>query len=463
MLQRLSIPFVPFSKRMFSQSFPKPKMSVLGSTDPILASLISQEESRQKNGLELIASENFTSAAVRECLGSCLTNKYSEGLPGKRYYGGNEFIDQIERLCQRRAFDAFHLDPSLWGVNVQAYSGSVANLAAYNALLKPHDRLMGLGVPSGGHLTHGFYAPKRRVSVSSIFYESFPYQIDEEGEIDYEALERQAKVFAPKLIICGYSAYPRDLDYAAFRKIADSVGAYLLADISHIAGFVATGLMNNPFPYCDIVTTTTHKTLRGPRSALIFGRSQHMDAINFSVFPGIQGGPHNHQIAAVATQLREVATSSYVDYMKRVRDCAQRLGESLSSKGYDLVSGGTSNHLILVCLKDKGLTGSKVEKLCDEIHLTLNKNSVRGDTSALSPGGIRLGTAALATRGMGPEEMEVIGSILDDAISLAQRIQAVSGRKLVDFVKAFEDPAFRKVLDDLRQRVHSLASDWPSD
>jgi len=242
----------------------------LQEVDPELYNLIQQETTRQKEGIELIASENFTSQAVLDCLGSILTNKYSEGLPGKRYYGGNQYIDQIETLCQQRALKAFHLNGEEWGVNVQPYSGSVANMAVYLGILKPHDRIMGLDLPSGGHLTHGFMTEKRRVSGSSVYYESVPYKVNEDGYIDYDGLETLAEAVKPRLIICGASAYSRDFDYERFRKIADKHGAFLMADIAHISGFVATQLMKSPFDYCDVVTTTTHKTLRGPRAALIF-------------------------------------------------------------------------------------------------------------------------------------------------------------------------------------------------
>ena len=367
-------------------------MSILQKKDPTLYNYIQLEKNRQENCIELIASENLTSPQVMECLGSCLTNKYSEGLPGKRYYGGNEYIDKIENLCIQRALTAFGLDPEKWGVNVQAYSGSVANLAVYNALLQPHDRIMGLDLASGGHLTHGFYTAKRRVSVSSIYYESLPYKIGEDGYIDYDELEKMALLYKPKLIICGASAYPRNFDYERFRKIADQTGAYLMADIAHISGLVATGFLKSPFSYCDIVTTTTHKTLRGPRSALIFARGDLINRVNSSVFPGLQGGPHQHQIAGVATQLLEVSTPEFKEYIRNVIVNAKTLAEYLKDLGYKLSSGGTDNHLILVDLRDKGISGSKVERLCEIVGITINKNSVFGDKSALVPVGIRLGT-----------------------------------------------------------------------
>ncbi|CAH1419975.1 unnamed protein product [Lactuca virosa] len=283
----------------------------LSNVDPEVSAIIYNEKQRQFRSLELIASENFTSRAVMEAVGSCLTNKYSEGLPGKRYYGGNEHIDELETLCQTRALAAFHLDEEKWGVNVQPLSGSPANFEVYTAILKPHDRIMGLDLPHGGHLSHGFMTPKRRVSGTSIYFESMPYRLDEStGLVDYEMLEKTATLFRPKLIIAGASAYPRDFDYPRMRKIADGVGAFLMMDMAHISGLVAASVVGNPFDYCDIVTTTTHKSLRGPRGGMIFFKKDPVlgieleSAINNAVFPGLQGGPHNHTIGGLAVCLK---------------------------------------------------------------------------------------------------------------------------------------------------------------
>ena len=265
----------------------------LSEADPELFGLIEREQSRQLLGLELIASENFTSRAVMEALGTCLTNKYSEGLPGKRYYGGNEFIDQVEQLCITRALSAFALDAAEWGVNVQPYSGSTANWAVYVGLLQPHDRVMGLDLPSGGHLTHGYYTAKKKISATSIFFESFPYKVDgKSGYIDYDKLRENALVYRPKMIIAGGSAYPREWEYARMRAICDEVGAFLMVDMAHYAGLVAGGVLQSPFPHAHIVTTTTHKSLRGPRAGIIFFRREFEERINFAVFPSVQGGPH---------------------------------------------------------------------------------------------------------------------------------------------------------------------------
>ncbi|CAN1334283.1 Serine hydroxymethyltransferase 4 [Linum perenne] len=359
----------------------------LESVDPEIHDLIEKEKRRQCKGIELIASENFTSLAVMEALGSALTNKYSEGMPGNRYYGGTEHIDEIENLCRSRALQAFHLDSSKWGVNVQPYSGSPANFAAYTAVLQPHDRIMGLDLPSGGHLTHGYYtAGGKKIS-------SLPYKVNPKtGYIDYEKLEEKAMDFRPRMIICGGSSYPRDWDYARFRAVADSCGALLLCDMAHISGLVAAQEAANPFEYCDIVTTTTHKSLRGPRAGMIFYRKGHFeDRVNFSVFPSLQGGPHNHQIGALAVALKQAMSPAFKAYAKQVKANAVAVGKYLMSKDYTIVTGGTENHLVLWDLRPLGLTGNKVEKVCDLCNITLNKNAVFGDSSALSPGGVRVG------------------------------------------------------------------------
>ena len=426
--------------------------------DPDLYDLIQQEYTRQKEGLELIASENFTSPAVLECLGSVLTNKYSEGLPGARYYGGNQVIDQIEDLCRFRALLTFELDPEQWGVNVQPYSGSVANMAAYLGLLSPHDRIMGLDLPSGGHLTHGYYTAKRKISSTSIVFESLPYHVGSDGYIDYEELQRLAGQFKPKLIICGASAYPREIDYARFREIADQTGAYLLCDMAHISGLVATRQLCDPFPFCDVVTTTTHKTLRGPRAGMIFFRQQLAERINFSVFPGVQGGPHQNQIAAIATQLLEVKQPPFQEYTRQVILNAKALATQLIRDGYTLATGGTENHLVLVNLRPLGITGSKIEKICERVDISINKNAIVGDKSALQPGGIRLGTAALTTRGFKEEDFIKVATFLDTAIQLALRVQQQVGKKLVDFETALDN---HSEVFQLQQSVKSLASKFP--
>ncbi|CAG8617320.1 9987_t:CDS:2 [Dentiscutata erythropus] len=413
--------------------------------DKEIYDLIQKEKYRQFSGLELIASENFTSLSVMEANGSPLTNKYSEGLPGARYYGGNEYIDQVENLCRKRALQAFQLNSEEWGVNVQPYSGSTANFCALTALLQPHDRLMGLDLPSGGHLTHGWQTSKKRISSSSIYFESMPYRSNPEtGYIDYDKLEENANLFRPKLIICGASAYPRDFDYVRLRKIADQHSAYLMADIAHISGLVATREANNPFELCDVVTTTTHKTLRGPRAGLIFFRKKKNEdlenRVNNAVFPSNQGGPHNNTIAAVAVALKQVATPEFKQYAKQVRANAKALGDALLSHGYKLVTDGTDNHLILWDLKPLKLTGSKVEKICDMVNITLNKNSVLGDVNMVSPGGVRIGTPALTSRSFKEEDFVKVAEYLHRVVQIAVQVQEKAGSKMMkDFVVACQD------------------------
>ena len=426
--------------------------------DPELFSLISSEQTRQSGGLELIASENFTSRAVMQALSTCLTNKYSEGLPGKRYYGGNEFIDQVERLCQRRCMEAFRLSADEWGVNVQPYSGSTANFAVYVGLLQPHDRVMGLDLPSGGHLTHGYYTAKKKISATSIFFESFPYKVSgESGYIDYEQLATNAGVFRPKMIIAGGSAYPREWDYARMRRIADDVGAFLMVDMAHYAGLVAGQALDSPFTHAHVVTTTTHKSLRGPRAGLIFFRREFEERINFAVFPSIQGGPHNNTIAAVAVQMKEVNTPAFKEYAAQVKRNAAALGRALISRGYKLATDGTDNHLLLWDLRPLGLTGSKMETLCDSCHITLNKNAVHGDVSALVPGGVRLGTPALTSRGMVEADLEVVAGMLHEAVQLALEVQKVTGKELAAFKMAMEK---NEGVKQLANRVRSYSQQF---
>ena len=430
--------------------------------------LIEQEKSRQWRSLELIASENFTSRAVIECLGSALTNKYAEGLPHARYYGGNEIVDQVEELCQKRALQAYGLDPEKWGVNVQPYSGSPANFAVYTALLKPHDRIMGLDLPSGGHLTHGFYTyskkehTRKAVSATSVYFESLPYRVDPvSGLIDYDQLERDAGLFKPAMIVAGFSAYPRDLDYERFRKIADANGSLLMMDMAHISGLVAAGEAKSPFELCDVVTTTTHKSLRGPRAGMIFFRKDERGfegRINQAVFPALQGGPHEHQIAGVATQLKEVLTPEFKVYAQQVKKNASALADKLTALGHTIATGGTENHLVLWDLKPSKITGSKFEKICDAVNITLNKNCVPGDISAVTPGGVRIGAPALTTRMMVESDFEQIAVFLDETLKIALDLQEKSGPKLKDFIAMLEKNA---EINALRKKVNDFATSFP--
>ncbi|KAJ1916204.1 glycine hydroxymethyltransferase shm1 [Mycoemilia scoparia] len=455
-----------------AQKAPEPYNAFLNTPlkeeDPELYQLIENEKYRQYSGLELIASENFTSQAVIEANGTALTNKYSEGLPGARYYGGNEYIDEIESLCQKRALAAFGLDPSEWGVNVQPYSGSTANFAAFTALIQPFDRLMGLDLPSGGHLTHGYQTDKKKISTSSIYFQSMPYQVDRKtGIIDYDRLEENAQLFRPQLLICGASAYPRDWDYARMRKIANNHSAYLLCDMAHISGLVAAKEQASPFEYCDIVTTTTHKTLRGPRAGLIFFRRYPGEdkktsletRVNQAVFPSCQGGPHNNTIAAIAVALKQAASPEFKEYAKQVRSNSQALAKKLNSYGYVLATGGSDNHLVLWDLKPQNLTGSKIEKIGDLVNITLNKNSIAGDKSAVTPGGVRLGTSALTSRGFKEEDFEKVAEFLHEIVSLSIEIQEQCGSKLLkDFLAAAKQ---HPKIPELQQRIEAFAQSFP--
>ncbi|GAA5826858.1 hypothetical protein JCM11251_002921 [Rhodosporidiobolus azoricus] len=448
--------------------FNKDLYTPLAQADPEIQALIDRETYRQFRGLELIASENLTSLAVMEANGSVFTNKYSEGLPGARYYGGNEVVDELERLCQDRALAAFHLECSKWGVNVQPYSGSTANFAAFTALIQPHDRIMGLELASGGHLTHGAFTPKRKISASSIYFEPLPYQVDPKtGLIDYEALEKNAVLFKPRIIICGASAYPRDWDYARLRKIADLNGSYLMMDMAHISGLVAAQVQNDPFEHCDIVTTTTHKTLRGPRAGLIFFRKDKEadleKRINDAVFPACQGGPHNNTIAGIAVALKQAASPEFKAYATQVVENAKTLGKELSAKGYKLQTDGSENHLVLWDLRPLGLTGSKIEKICDLCHITLNKNAIFGDKSAATPGGVRIGSNALTSRSMKEDEMVTVASFLDRAVQIGLKAQDEAGSKLLkDFVAKLQgDGPAAGELKQLSEDVQKFATQFP--
>jgi len=436
----------------------------LKEADEELFNIIKKEEKRQIEGLELIASENFTSRAVMDAVGSCLTNKYSEGYPGKRYYGGNEHIDSLESLCQKRALQAFNLDPEVWGVNVQPYSGSVANFAVQTALLNPHDRFMGLSLTDGGHLSHGFYRGSNKVNISSRFFESLPYGVDPEtGYVDYDKLQTSAKLFCPKMIIGGSSAYPRDWDWKRLREICDECKAILFGDMAHFSGLVAGGVVKNPFEYCDVVSTTTHKSLRSTRAAMIFFKKDLEKKINSAVFPGQQGGPHNHAIAGICAQLKEVCSPSWKAYAQKVVTNCAALATALKEKGYKLATDGTDTHLVLWDLRPLKITGSKLEACCEAAAITLNKNTVHGDKSALSPGGVRIGTPALTTRGFQEKDFLQVGEFLHQALQITIEIQnevleETGAKKL----KAFKAKlAANEKVEQLKKDVIAFAKDFP--
>jgi glycine hydroxymethyltransferase len=385
-------------------------MSTLKATDPEIHDIIRRETERQASGLELIASENFVSEAVLEATGSVLTNKYAEGYPGKRYYGGCEFVDMAESLAIERAKKIFGADH----VNVQPHSGSQANMAVYLSVMSPGDTMLGMNLSHGGHLTHG--SP---VNFSGKLFNVVPYGVREDTEtIDYDQVRDLALKHRPKLIVVGASAYPRTIDFRAFRQIADEAGCMVMADIAHVAGMVAVGLHPTPVPHCEFVTTTTHKTLRGPRSGMILCREDMAKKLNSAIFPGIQGGPLMHVIAAKAVALKEAMTPEFREYQAQILRNAAAMAKALLSRGHRLVSGGTDNHLLLVNLKDTPLTGKQGEEALERVGITVNKNTVPFETrSPFVTSGIRIGTPAVTTRGMKEREMERIGNWIADVLA----------------------------------------------
>jgi glycine hydroxymethyltransferase len=413
---------------------PKSNFDFLTETDPVIATLIQRELQRQQDHLELIASENFTSPAVLAAQGSVLTNKYAEGLPGKRYYGGCEFIDEIEQLAINRAKQLFNAAYA----NVQPHSGSQANFAVFTALLKPGDTILSLDLSHGGHLTHG--SP---VNLSGQLFHTVHYGVHPETEmLDYEQIRELAHQCSPQLIICGYTAYPRQIDFEQFRAIADEVNAYLLADMSHIAGLVATGYHPSPIPHCDVVTTTTHKTLRGPRGGMILSRDPELGKqFDRAVFPGTQGGPLEHIIAGKAIALGEDLQPAFKDYIRQVIANAQVLAAQLQLQGIKIVSSGTDNHLLLIDLRPLNLTGKQADQLLGDINITVNKNTVPFDTQPpWITSGIRLGSPALTTRGMGSVEFAEIGEIISACLL---------------------EPSDTAILKHCRQRVAQLCEAFP--
>jgi glycine hydroxymethyltransferase len=402
-------------------------MDSLNRTDPEIHRLLAAEAERQSDQLEMIASENFVSPAVMQAMGSVLTNKYAEGYPGKRYYGGCEVVDEVERLAQERLLQLFGADHA----NVQPHSGAQANMAVFFALMEPGDVMLGMNLSEGGHLTHG--SP---VNFSGRLYKIVPYGVrPDDHRIDYDQIRTLALQNRPKVIVAGASAYPRSIDFEVFGEIARESGARLVVDMAHIAGLVATGHHPNPVPHADVVTSTTHKTLRGPRGGLILSREEYGKAIDKQIFPGIQGGPLMHVIAAKAVAFHEALQPDFKDYSGRVIANARALGEALLERGFTLVSGGTDNHLLLVDLRSKGITGKDAEKALDRAGVTVNKNTVPGETaSPFVTSGIRIGTPALTTRGLGEPEMREIARLIDAAID-----------------SATDDAALLRVRDEVRE------------
>jgi glycine hydroxymethyltransferase len=395
-----------------------PPGAALRDADPEIAALVAEETARQNDGLELIASENFVSPAVLEAMGSPLTNKYAEGLPGKRYYGGCEVVDRVEQLAIDRAKQLFGADHA----NVQPHSGASANFAVFQAFLKPGDTFVGMDLSNGGHLTHG--SP---VNFSGMIYRAVSYGVTDEGLIDYAQMRALVREHRPKMLIAGYSAYSRAIDWAAFREAADEVGAVFLVDMAHFAGLAAAGVYPSPVPFADVTTTTTHKTLRGPRGGMILCRAEHQKAIDKSVFPGAQGGPLEHVIAAKAVAFREALAPEFRDYSRRTVDNARALAAAFVAAGYQVVSGGTDNHLMLLDLRNKGLTGKAAERALDRAGITVNKNTVPRETqSPFVTSGIRLGTPALTTRGMGPAEMARVAALIDRVIAAPEDEQVIA-------------------------------------
>ncbi len=410
-----------------------PSYASLKEADPEIYAAVADERRRQARGLELIASENFVSEAVLEATASVLTNKYAEGYPGRRYYGGCEVADVVERLARKRVKKLFGADHA----NVQPHSGTSANMAVYFAMLQPGDKLMGMDLSCGGHLTHG-----HPLSYSGRDFEVAAYGVDRESErIDYDEVERIAVRERPKLLICGASAYSRVIDFARFRRIADAAGALLMADVAHIAGLIAAGVHPSPVPHCDFVTTTTHKTLRGPRGGLILCRKKHAKALNRALFPGIQGGPLMHIVAAKAVAFKEADTEEFRDYQRRIVANARRLATRLQERGHRIVSGGTDNHVFLLDVAAAGLTGKVVEKALEAAAITVNKNTIPYDENPpMVASGIRLGTPALTTRGMDEAAMDEVGDLIAEALG------------------AVEDEA---ALGSIRQRVAALCERFP--
>ncbi|XP_064627552.1 serine hydroxymethyltransferase, cytosolic-like isoform X2 [Lineus longissimus] len=440
--------------------------------------ILLEEKQRQIRSLNLIASENYASKAVLQALGACVHNKTSEGMVGNRYYGSCVNIDKVEQLCKDRALAAYRLDPSIWGVNVQTLSGSMANLSVYKGLLKPGGRIMGLYLSDGGHLTHGYSSGKRRLTASSEFYESMSYRTDPNtGLIDYDKLHEWASGFEPRLIIAGISCYPRHLDYKRFRDIADDVGAYLLGDIAHISGLVAAGIGPDPFKYCDVVTTTTYKSLRGPRTAMVLYRKALATEqtsgevkifnlekrINEAVFPGTHGAPHNHAIASLAVALKEVVSDDYRAYQRQAVANCKILATCLQTLGYHIVTGGiTDMNMLLANLKNKGITGKMAQTILEHVGIDVNMNTCPGDISPLRPSGVRLGTSAITSRGLKEKDIENCVILLNRGIGIAQKAKKIGQERSIPFITVLRNVSeIAAEISNLKSEVEDFAEGYP--
>lgn len=438
-------------------------MQNLEKVDKKIYQLIKAEEKRQKYTLMMIPSENYAPRAVREAVGSVLTNKYSEGQVKKRYYQGNKVIDSVEQLCKQRALQAFRLNPEEWGVNVQAYSGTPANVAVFVALLEPGDRIMPMYLPDGGHLSHGWMFKGKKITLTSKIYDIQYYHVDRTTKVfDYGQIKNQAEEFRPKILISGGTAYPQEIDHRAMGKIARGVGAYYLADIAHEAGLVAGGANKPPFAHADVVTMTTHKTLRGPRGAIIIARKELIDKINRAVFPGFQGGPHNHTIAGIAVALKIAASSKFRSYAHQVVKNAKVLAEELTDYGYDLVSGGTAKHLILVDLRNKGLSGVIPALALEYAGIVVNFNTVPYDIAPpLYPSGLRMGTPGVTTRGMRERQMRQIAKWVDDVIKEVSEYRLPDKGRKEYIQKISLKLASNGKLADIARKVRSICKQFP--
>ncbi|KAI5180184.1 glycine hydroxymethyltransferase [Nematocida sp. AWRm80] len=440
--------------------------------DKKLNAILEMEEQRQKNSLTMIASENYVFPGVYKYSGSTLTNKYSEGRVGVRYYGGTEYIDILETLCQDRALELFGLDKEVWGVCVQSYSGSIANLSAYCAMTVPGGKIMGLNLTSGGHLTHGFQTPTKKISASSLFFSSHPYHTDANGYIDYNQIKEQFNEVLPDVFVCGYSAYSQDIDYQKLKEITNG-RSFLFSDISHISAIISAKRMNDPFEYSDVVMTTTHKGLRGPRGALLFykrkvvinGIEHDMDTkINSAVFPLIQGGPHNQTIGGIAHALYMAAQPEFKQYINQVLSNAKELQEYFTAQGYKLVTESTVNHMLLIDLTNKGVRGADVEYICDLLGININKNTVPKDKSPLSPSGIRIGTYAITTRGLKESETNIIATVINYVVQIAQLYQSTQTNTVKETIKEWLIKNSIQEKEEFirhQETILSLAKDYP--